>query len=122
MNSRGMTLIELMIVLGVVGILAAVAVPQFANYRKSAYGAAARSDLRNAAVAQEAYFNEHSTYTESLEALKARGVRPSPGIDLKATVSGPSFTIVAKAAACAPGTGEYVYSSQTGRVDGEDCK
>ena len=65
-SESGFTLIELMIVIAIIGILAAIAIPQFAAYRKRSYNSAAESDLRNAATAQEAYFVDFSTYGNSL--------------------------------------------------------
>jgi len=61
-DSKGFTLIELMIVIAIIGILAAIAIPQFSSYRTRSFNSAAQSDLRNAATAQEAYFVDNSTY------------------------------------------------------------
>ena len=47
LNKKGFTLIELMIVIAIIGILAAIAIPQFASYRQKSYNSAAQSDLRN---------------------------------------------------------------------------
>ena len=65
-KESGFTLIELMIVIAIIGILAAIAIPQFAAYRKRSYNAAAESDLRNAATAQEAYYVDNATYTTGI--------------------------------------------------------
>ena len=61
-KNEGFTLIELMIVIAIIGILAAIAIPQFSAYRTRSYNAAAEADLRNAATAQEAYYVDTQTY------------------------------------------------------------
>jgi type IV pilus assembly protein PilA len=68
-DQKGFTLIELMIVIAIIGILAAIAIPQFSAYRKRSYNSAAQSDLRNAATAQEAYFVDEETYTSTITNL-----------------------------------------------------
>jgi len=61
-NEKGFTLIELMIVIAIIGILAAIAIPQFNSYRKRAYNSSALSDVKNTATAEEAYFVDAQTY------------------------------------------------------------
>ncbi len=61
---KGFTLIELLIVVVIIGILAAIAIPKFANTKEKAYMASMKSDLRNLVTAQEAYFSDHTTYTD----------------------------------------------------------
>ena len=58
----GFTLIELLVVIAIIGILAALAIPQFAAYRRRGYESDVKSNLKNAATAQEAYFVNANTY------------------------------------------------------------
>jgi type IV pilus assembly protein PilA len=67
---RGFTLIELLIVVVIIGIIAAIAVPKFQSTKGKANAASLRADLRNLASAQEAYFHEHSAYTDNAALLK----------------------------------------------------
>ena len=55
-NNKGFTLIELMIVIAIIGILAAIAIPNFISYRNKAFCSAAESDANNIAAALSDYF------------------------------------------------------------------
>ena len=61
-GKKGFTLIELLIVVAIIGILAAIAIPQFAKYKAKAYNSAALSDLRNFMTEMEAYYADHQEY------------------------------------------------------------
>jgi type IV pilus assembly protein PilA len=59
----GFTLIELLVVIIIIGILAAIAIPVFLNQRKKGYDASVKSDLRNAATAEETYLTDFNVYS-----------------------------------------------------------
>ena len=52
-----------MIVIAIIGILAAIAIPQFTAYKSRGYNAAAKADLKNAYTAAQAYFADNPTAT-----------------------------------------------------------
>ena len=91
---KGFTLIELLIVVVIIGILAAIAIPKFANTKEKAYLASMKSDLRNMATTQEAYFADFQIYVSGTASNLAgataavNGFVPSAGVTLIATATG----------------------------------
>jgi len=74
MNQKGFTLIELLIVVAIIAILAAIAIPQFAQYRVRGYNASANTDLRNIRTSEESLFADWQRYGASeLAALPGSG-------------------------------------------------
>ena len=66
MPRQGFTLIELLMVIVIIGLLASIAIPKFANTREKAVVAAMKTDLRNLVTAEEAYFTDSMKYTTNL--------------------------------------------------------
>lgn len=106
-NERGFTLIELLVVVTIVGILASIAIPQFKEYRARAYDAVAQSDLRNAAVAQEAYFLDEEVYSSEVATLP--GFVASKGVTLEVQAVGE--TDWSASSYHAQGTSTFCYES-----------
>jgi prepilin-type N-terminal cleavage/methylation domain-containing protein len=63
------TLIELLIVVAIIGILAAIAIPQYAKYRKGAQDNAGQAAYRSIGTAEEAYFAQNNAYTDAYTTL-----------------------------------------------------
>ena len=87
-KDKGFTLIELMIVIAIIGILAAIAIPQFTQYRQRGYNAEMQADIRNAATANEAFYSDSLSYAGATSDLSSRGYTPSAGVTV--TVAGNS--------------------------------
>lgn len=90
-SQAGFTLIELLVVVAIIGILAAIAIPQFAAYRAKGYDGRAASDCRNAATAEEAYFVDEATYTNDTSVLP--GFVQSDDVNVSITADATEFTV-----------------------------
>ena len=120
----GFTLVEILVVVIVLGILAAIAIPSFLGQREKAFRAAMASDLYSLRLAQESRGVESNPrYTDSIPALRAEGYVQSDGVEeahVRLVGSQDSYV------ACVQhqSTGEWlVYTSaeDTSELATEDC-
>jgi len=84
-GQKGFTLIELMIVIAIIGILAAIAIPQFTTYKQKGYNIAAKADIKNAYTAAQAYFSENPAGTVDIDLLKTNGYTPTANVTVAVT-------------------------------------
>ena len=93
-KNYGFTLIELLVTMTIIGVLASVAIPQYTSYKQRAFDSLALSDLRNVALAEEAYFTDEDRYLscEDATCLELPGlVALSRGVRVTISISDENF-------------------------------
>jgi len=68
-RQEGFTLIELMIVVAIIGILAAIAIPNFMQYQAKSKQSEAKTNLGGIYTSEVAYFGENNAYSNSFNAI-----------------------------------------------------
>ena len=119
-SEAGFTLIELLVVIIIIGILAAIAIPTFLNQRKKGWVSAIKSDLHNAAIAEESYATDNNGAYLSGTNGAITGFNPSANVTTVAAATGTtSYTLTGSNSAF---TGcSIVFSSSTGQSVATGC-
>ena len=123
-NQKGFSLIELMVVVAIIGVLAAIAVPQYAEFRKRGYVASMRMDICAIRNAQEAYFAVNNTYltcTHPITGLIDYGFTSastgnSAETYLSASAGVPGFGIVIRDLVSGRTSKRAIFDSSNGRI------
>jgi len=115
-QSQGLTLLELLVVIAVMGVLAAIVFQQFSIYRGRSIDTQMRADLKSAAMAMESYFADFQSYPTSVSGIRTVGFRQTSGVTLSINITSPStFTLTASKPS---GTqASFTFNSSTGLIN-----
>jgi len=112
-NEKGFTLIELLVVIAIIGILAAIAIPQFAAYKKTAVCSSVASDVTNTVIALEGAYAKSQDYTSLTSPIKSgeNNITMNVSKDAITTVTGTNANCDQGTFTFTAATGQYAWSS-----------
>ena len=105
MANKGFTLLEVMVVIAIIGILSAVAIPLYTSYSNRAKRVEAEEQLMTLASIEEDYFNTYRKYTASADILEKfygadLGGKGNKNYKIEISPESPSSYYTAKAYVC----------------------
>ena len=123
-EDEGFTLIELLVVIIIIGILAAIAIPTFLNQRKKGWKSAIKSDLHNAAIAEESYATDNDGQyfgsSTTLTSSTAASLNATTNVTVVATANGTTdYTLVGTHSSFSGCT--MTFNSSTGKTTEAGC-
>jgi len=118
MNRKGFTLVEVLIVVIIIGILAAIGIPQFAASIEKAKGGEARAGLGHTQTGEKIYFAEHEMYTNSTADLDISLSQKYWAFSIAVTTPSLAYTATATRSGSASRAGQTITMDQDGTMGG----